>query len=109
MRVGLVLEQLLAPVPGGTGRYSREIAAALVRRAPAGSTLVGATAWHRERVDLDGIDVRRLPLPRRPLTAAWERGLGPLVDADVVHAPSPLAPPRGQTPLVVTVHDAVPW
>jgi glycosyltransferase involved in cell wall biosynthesis len=28
---------------------------------------------------------------------------------DVVHAPTPLAPPRRGRPLVVTVHDAVPW
>jgi glycosyltransferase involved in cell wall biosynthesis len=27
----------------------------------------------------------------------------------VVHAPTPLAPPRRGVPLVVTVHDAVPW
>jgi glycosyltransferase involved in cell wall biosynthesis len=26
-----------------------------------------------------------------------------------VHAPTPLAPPRRRTPLVVTIHDAVPW
>jgi glycosyltransferase involved in cell wall biosynthesis len=27
----------------------------------------------------------------------------------VIHAPTPLAPPRRRTPLVVTVHDSVPW
>jgi glycosyltransferase involved in cell wall biosynthesis len=27
----------------------------------------------------------------------------------VVHAPTLLAPPRGRRPLVVTIHDAVPW
>ena len=53
--------------------------------------------------------VRRLPVPRRPLIAAWERGIGPSVAGDMVHAPTPLAPPRRRTPLVVTVHDAVPW
>ena len=31
---------------------------------------------------------RRLPLPRRALVAAWERGRGPRVRADVVLAPS---------------------
>jgi glycosyltransferase involved in cell wall biosynthesis len=52
----------------------------------------------------------RLPLPRRPLTLAWEHGRGPAPrGADVLHAPTPLAPPRGRVPLVVTVHDAVPW
>ena len=109
MRVGLVLEQCLAHVPGGTGRYSREVAAALVRRAPTGSAVTGATAWHRTPLHLDGVPVRRLPLPRRGLVAAWERGLGPAVAGDVVHALTPLAPPRRRTPLVVTVHDAVPW
>ena len=27
MRVGVLVEQVLAPVPGGTGRYARELAA----------------------------------------------------------------------------------
>jgi glycosyltransferase involved in cell wall biosynthesis len=109
MRVGLVLEQCLAPVPGGTGRYTREIALALARRAPEGSAVAGATAWHRELLRIPGVPSFRLALPRRPLIALWERGLGPAVGGDVVHAPTPLAPPRRRTPLVVTVHDAVPW
>ena len=112
MHVGLVLEQCLAPVPGGTGRYSREIAAALARRAPSAAVLSSATAWHRSIHDavVPGVaGPRRLPLGRRPLVAAWERGVGPSVPGDVVHAPTPLAPPRRKHPLVVTVHDAVPW
>jgi glycosyltransferase involved in cell wall biosynthesis len=109
VRVGLVLEQCLAPVPGGTGRYSREVAAALARRAPAGAHLSGATAWHRARLAVPDVPVQRLPLGRRPLVALWERGVGPSVPGDVVHALTPLAPPRRRTPLVVTVHDAVPW
>ena len=36
VRLAVVLEQCLAPVPGGTGRYSREVAAALARTAGAG-------------------------------------------------------------------------
>lgn len=108
MRVGLVLEQCLAPVPGGTGRYSRELALALARQAPDGSSVSGVTAFHRERLSVPGVPVHRLPLPRRPLVAAWERGRPPRVRADVVHALTPLHPPR-RGPLVVTVHDAVPW
>ena len=103
MRVGVLLEQCLAPVPGGTGRYSRELFRALQQTAPAGSDVEAWTAWHRRS------EWHRLPLPRRPLIAAWERGHGPGVRADVVHAPTPLHPPRRDRPLVVTVHDAVPW
>jgi glycosyltransferase involved in cell wall biosynthesis len=109
MRVGLVLEQCLAPVPGGTGRYTREVAAALARRAPAGSAVAGATAWHRDIVRIPGVPAFRLAMPRRALVALWERGIGPAVGGEVVHALTPLAPPRRSTPLVVTVHDAVPW
>ncbi|MCW2545426.1 MAG: glycosyltransferase [Frankiales bacterium] len=109
MKVGLVLEQCLAPVPGGVGRYSRELALALRDTAPAGSSVHGVTAYHREQLHLDGIPTRRLPLPRRPLIAAWERGRWPAVNGNLVHAPSPLHPRRGSAPLVVTVQDAVPW
>jgi glycosyltransferase involved in cell wall biosynthesis len=112
-RLGFLLEQCLSPVPGGTGRYARELAGALVQQAPPGASVRGWTAWHR-RVTAARIPgaagPSRLPLPRRPLTLAWEHGRGPAPrGADVLHAPTPLAPPRGRVPLVVTVHDAVPW
>jgi glycosyltransferase involved in cell wall biosynthesis len=109
VQVGLLLEQCLAPVPGGTGRYSRELALALAAAAPDGSSVQGVTAFHRSPLTVPGISVDRLPLPRRALVAAWERGLGPAVPGDLVHAPTPLHPARRTTPLVVTVHDAVPW
>lgn len=109
----VVLEQCLAPVPGGTGRYSREIAAALASTAPPGWAVRGTVAWRRDvsaaRVPGVGGPVR-LALPHRPLVAAWDSGLPPKVPGAAVLAPTPLAPPRraGQR-LVVTVHDAVPW
>lgn len=113
VRLGILLEQCLGPVPGGTGRYARELAEALAAEAPPGATVTGWTAWHRDvgAAAVPGVaGPRRLPLPRRPLTLAWERGLGPRPrGVDVVHAPTPLAPARRGTPLVVTVHDAVPW
>lgn len=112
MQLGILLEQCLSPVPGGTGRYSRELAAALTRRAETADSVSGWVACHRD-VGLAAIPgvagPKRLPLGRRGLAAAWGRGLGPRVPGDVVHAPTPLAPPRGRRPLVVTVHDAVPW
>jgi glycosyltransferase involved in cell wall biosynthesis len=113
MRVGLVVEQCLAPVPGGTGRYAYEVAAALARSAPPGSTVTGWSAWHRHpgAAVVPGVrGPRRLPLGRRTLTAAWERGVGPAPrTVDLVHAPTLLFPPRRWRPLVVTMHDTVPW
>jgi glycosyltransferase involved in cell wall biosynthesis len=114
VRVAVVLEQLLSRVPGGTGRYADEVAAALARRAAAGNSVTGWAAWHRDvrRARLPGVlGPRRLPLPARPLVVAWERG-APVHprDADLVHAPTLLAPPRRRgRRSVVTVHDAVPW
>jgi glycosyltransferase involved in cell wall biosynthesis len=113
VRIALVAEQLLAPVPGGIGRYTRELGAALARTAAAGDSVTGWTAWHRDlqAARIDAVDgPQRLRLPRRALAAAWSRGLGPAPrGADVVHVPSLLVPPRRATPLVVSIHDAVPW
>lgn len=110
----MLAEQLLAPIPGGTGRYTRELLAALAATAPPGWTVRGVTAWHRDRspATVDGVlGPRRLPLPRRGLTAVWERGAPLWPGGDTVHAPTPLAPPRKRAGrgLVVTVHDTVPF
>jgi glycosyltransferase involved in cell wall biosynthesis len=113
LRVAVLLEQVLAPVPGGTGRYAAEVARALVAEAPPRSSVATWTAWHRDlsRAGITGAGgPHRVPLPAPVLTRVWERGLGPAPrGADVVHAPTPLFPPRRGRPLVVTVHDAVPW
>jgi glycosyltransferase involved in cell wall biosynthesis len=110
----VVLEQLLAPVPGGTGRYSRELTAALAATAPAGWTVGSAVAWHADPTPatIPGVEgPHLLPLPRRALVAAWESGVPLWPGGDCVHAPTPLAPPgpRRGGELVVTVHDTVPW
>ncbi|MGQ0837319.1 glycosyltransferase family 4 protein [Actinokineospora sp.] len=110
----VLTEQLLAPVPGGTGRYTRELAAALAAGAPVGWTVTGVTARHpdpRPAVVSGVAGPRSLPLSRRALTLAWEHGVPLWPGGDVVHAPTPLAPAaarRGRG-LVVTVHDTVPF
>jgi glycosyltransferase involved in cell wall biosynthesis len=112
-RVGYLVEQCLAPVPGGTARYTRELGAALALTAPAGSAVEGWAALHADTAAavVEGVaGPHRLPLGRRALIAAWERGVGPVPRGDLVHAPTLLVPPpRRGRPLVVTVHDAVPW
>ncbi|MBB5805909.1 glycosyltransferase involved in cell wall biosynthesis [Saccharothrix ecbatanensis] len=106
----VLTEQLLAPVPGGTGRYTRELAAALAAAAPDGWTVTGVVSRHADvsAAVVPGVEGPRvLPLPRRALIAAWERGVPYWPGGDSVHAFTPFAPPRGR--VVVTVHDTVPW
>jgi len=110
----VLTEQLLAPVPGGTGRYTRELVTAMAESIPPTWTVACVTATHRDLSAADVPDVagpRALPLPRRTLTALWERGVHLWPGGDALHAPTPLAPPaprRGRC-LVVTVHDTVPF
>jgi glycosyltransferase involved in cell wall biosynthesis len=113
MHLGVVVEQLVAPVPGGTGRFTAELVAALVATAESDDTISGSTAWHRRlaAAQIAGMQgPTKFWMERRLLGAAWERGLGPAPRAaDVVVAPTLLVPPRRGRPLVVTIHDAVPW
>ncbi|EME57534.1 glycosyltransferase family 4 protein [Amycolatopsis decaplanina] len=110
----VLAEQLLAPVPGGTGRYTGELLRALAATAPPGWTVSSVVARH---TDVDAAVVegvagpRVLPIPPRALIAAWQLGLPWWPGGDAVHAPTPLAParvPKGRT-LSVAVHDTVPW
>ena len=126
MRVALNLEQLLQPAPGGIGRYTAELARLLPTLPSTDAdeiTLVPFVARHRrEDVEarlrefgLAGVDPVVLPLPRPLLYDAWHLLRRPRLGrsrrlryADVVHAPSVAVPPKSDTPLVVTAHDAAP-
>ena len=88
MRVAVVVEQLLSPVPGGTGRYAAELTAALARTQGAADEVSTWTAWHR---DLGrGRGPRRRPAapasrcPGAPLAA----GLGSAASARPRAAPT---------------------
>jgi glycosyltransferase involved in cell wall biosynthesis len=107
----VIVEQCLAPVPGGTGRYAAEITAALAASAPAGWRVRTVTAWHRDvqQAEIAGAGgPHRLPAGHRVLNQLWRRGLPPWVRGTALQATTPLAPGR-QRNAVVTVHDAVPW
>ncbi len=108
----VIVEQCLAPVPGGTGRYARQITRALAATSPDGWRVRSVSAWHRDvsPAVIDGVDgPHRLPVGGRVLSRAWQAGLPPFVRGDTVHAVTPLAPRRRGRPQVVTVHDTVPW
>lgn len=118
MRVAMLMEQLLQPVPGGTGRYSAELARALAETAAEGDGVTGWLARHDAasitRATVPAVEgPRTLLAPRPVLNRVWPlpslgARLGPS-GADVAFAPTPFAPPRGKIPLVVAIHDAVPW
>jgi len=92
-------------VPGGIARYTRELTLALEQQGEPDVTV--STTHVREWL--------------RPLSArAWALGLrggfGAAINVDSdargttsFHATSVLAPPRGDHPLVVTIHDTIPF
>lgn len=117
-----VLDQLLAEVPGGIGRYSENLAREVIRRAPDGVEVTGLVAKATEaeleslRATFPGLaDIQTSRLSRRVLAKSWSHGMFTGVfGGGLIHAPSlfvPLQPPAAgeinQT--VVTVHDTVPW
>jgi glycosyltransferase involved in cell wall biosynthesis len=109
--VHVVATQLCARVPGGTGRYVEELVRGLVRTRPTGARVTAVATWGCAAAAALGVDVERLVPPPRVLARLWERGLPPRPHSDgVLHAPTLMVPPhRSGTPLIVTIHDAVPW
>jgi glycosyltransferase involved in cell wall biosynthesis len=119
----VIVDQVIAPVPGGIGRYAEELTRQLIATAPAGCDVEAiVSAASREelahlRTLLPGVaDIERIPLGRRELSLAWQGGFARGSAHGMVHAPSVLAPlvkhDRVQDPgrqTVVTVHDIVPW
>jgi glycosyltransferase involved in cell wall biosynthesis len=119
----VILDQIVAAVPGGIGRYTEELTRQLIVTAPAGSRVAGIVSASPEP-DYETIAERlpglaslyKSPLARRELSAAWAHGFTRLPGSGLVHATSLLAPlhrhDRSGNPseqIVVTIHDAVPW
>ena len=118
----VVIDQIVAPVPGGIGRYAEELTRELIHTAPAGCDVEGIVSaspeadYERIGTLLPGLGgLHKTVLARRELAFAWQHGL-PLPSRGMVHAPSLLAPLGRHDRLhnqgdqtVVTIHDAVPW
>jgi glycosyltransferase involved in cell wall biosynthesis len=110
--VAFHVDQLFARVPGGVGRYVREVIPALREIDPALEIVPFHARSNRSAGEVDGLRTVELSRGIRGLYPSWNAlGRPPLPDRlgglDVLHAPSPVAvPPAGPgQALVVTVHD----
>lgn len=123
MTLRVVVDQILAPVPGGVGRYTEELTREIIACAPRGCDVEGVVAAHPQE-DYDRLEERlpglaslyRSVLGRRELSVAWQLGLVGLPGRGMVHGTSLMTPlykhdrsldPATQT--AVTIHDTVPW
>jgi glycosyltransferase involved in cell wall biosynthesis len=118
----VIIDQMIAPVPGGIGRYTEELTRELISTAPRGCDVSGVVAASPES-DYASI-LERLPglsglyksaLDRRSLTTAWQHGFTRLPGEGMVHSTSMMAPlhrhdrlNRGDQ-VAITIHDTVPW
>ena len=119
----VIVDQILAPVPGGIGRYAEELTRQLIETAPAGADVAGIVSASTEEQyatltdRLPGLgNLYKSPLARRELSLAWQHGFTVLPGKGMVHATSMLAPlyrhdrvnsAGNQT--AITIHDVIPW
>ncbi|TFD61365.1 glycosyltransferase family 1 protein [Cryobacterium suzukii] len=118
----VVVDQMVAPVPGGVGRYTDELTRALITNAPAGCEVEGivssSTPAQYELIEaaLPGLaNLHKTSLARRELAAAWALGVTASSGTGLIHAPGLLAPLRRHdraedgTQIAVTLHDVLAW
>jgi glycosyltransferase involved in cell wall biosynthesis len=119
----VIVDQIVAPIPGGIGRYTEELTRELIRTAPPGCEVAGVVSsspeadYQRIAMLLPGlVDLFKSTLARRELELAWQHGFSRLPRAGMLHATGLFAPlsrhdrvnnQGNQT--VVTIHDVVPW
>jgi len=119
----VIVDQILAPVPGGIGRYTEELTRELIATAPPGCQVEGVVSsspesdYKRLLELLPGLkQLHKSSLARREMMAAWQYGFTRIPGSGMLHSPSLLAPLSRHDRLhnqgsqvVVTIHDVVPW
>ena len=118
----VVVDQMIAPVPGGVGRYTEELTRALIATAPAECNVEGivssspAAQYELIEAALPGLaNLHKTPLARRELSAAWALGVTASAGTGLIHAPGLLAPLHRHdrssdgTQIAVTLHDVLAW
>lgn len=121
--LSVIVDPIVSPATGGIGRYTEELARALITASPAGCQVTGlASATSADNLELlktllpgiAGITTTRLNHDAQSL--AWRYGLGSITGRGMVHATSLFAPlskhdrlNREGDQIAVTIHDVVPW
>ncbi|MCY7403935.1 MAG: glycosyltransferase family 4 protein [Cryobacterium sp.] len=118
----VIVDQMVAPVPGGVGRYTEELTRALIATAPAECNVEGIVSssppaqYELIEAALPGLaNLHKTTLARRELAAAWALGVTASSGTGLIHAPGLLAPLRRHnraedgTQIAVTLHDVLAW
>lgn len=118
----VIVDQVVAPVPGPVGRYAEALTRALIETAPRGCQVEGVVSsslpsdYERLIETFPGLSgLYKSSLARRELAAAWQFGLTTSPGGGMIHAPSLFAPLRRHDrtvpgeQVVVTVHDLLAW
>ncbi|MGR2753287.1 glycosyltransferase [Agromyces arachidis] len=118
----VIVDQVVAPVPGPIGRYAEALTRGLIATAPRGCQVEGVVSsslpsdYQRLLDVLPGLSgLYKSSLARRELAAAWQFGLTTSPGGGMIHAPSLFAPLRRHDrtvpgeQVVVTVHDLLAW
>jgi glycosyltransferase involved in cell wall biosynthesis len=118
----VIVDQIIAPVPGRLGRYTEGLASALISSAPAGCEVEGIVSsslpqdYQRVLDTFPGLSgLYKSSLARRELAAAWQFGLTTSPGGGMIHAPSLFAPLRRRNrsepgeQVVATIHDLIAW
>ena len=119
----VIVDQIVAPIPGGIGRYTEELTRELIRTAPRGCHVAGIVSSSPEadyeliEMVLPGLDgLFKSVLARRELELAWQHGFTRLPGSGMIHATGLFAPlfkhdrvnAVGEQ-IAVTIHDVIPW
>ena len=119
----VIVDQIVAPIPGGIGRYTEELTRELIRTAPKGCHVSGVVSSSPEsdyeliEMVLPGLDgLFKSALARRELELAWQHGFTRLPGSGMVHATGLFAPlfkhdrvNNVGEQVAVTIHDVIPW
>jgi glycosyltransferase involved in cell wall biosynthesis len=118
----LIVDQIIAPVPGALGRYTYDLARAIVAAAPPGCDVEGIVSsslpedYDRVLAAVPGLSgLYKTSLARRELAGAWQLNVTTSPGGGMIHSPSLFAPLRRHdratdgNQVVVTVHDVLAW